>query len=50
MKRVSRLLLLMLGVWLLWSATGCANVDAEDREFFYRGWLFPNRDKLPDIE
>jgi hypothetical protein len=54
MKRVPRITTLLLGLLLLVSSvvllTGCANVSGEDRDFFYRGWLFPNRDKLPAIE
>jgi hypothetical protein len=54
MKRVARITALRLGLLLLVASaallTGCANVSGADRDFFYRGWLFPNRDKLPAIE
>lgn len=54
MKRVARITALLLGALLLFSSvallSGCASVSAEDRNFFYRGWLFPNRDKLPAVE
>jgi hypothetical protein len=54
MKRVARGTTWGLGLLLMLSAalllTGCASVSTDDQKFFYRGWLFPNRDKLPEID
>ena len=50
MKRPLFVLALLLLLALALSQTGCASVDAEDRSFFYRGWLFPNGDKLPALD